>query len=548
MSRNATLPNIQVKLKIKAKNLDKKDFLGLGHSDPFVVLKNSTTDETIYQTEYIKNNSKPEFDAFSLKLDQNTFEEPIHLKVYDWDKNGDHSFIGEFHANLAEIHQKDNKERTYVCNNDQKKKPYSGEVTLSILSLVEDKPKAMENIKEIINDALLKNEDATVMVWRVVDGKLEREDNTSHGTFFLGDSYVIYDKKKNFVYYWFGDESSKEEREKAEHVATQLCHHVDCGLMERLVKDAVTKEFAALFKNITFLHDDNENSEELVKSRENDRKKSNDETVWNEEKLEIVRDKFSQAELEEQAKLLGANGEYTKSHEKEKQEKRKCKNPLRKDEPKLFRLVGKNHIVHFEVGKIGWENMNHGDVFVLDCGPKIFVWVGEASNCQKKFCASQLADTKRNQIHEQIIQVVDGEEGEMEEEDRKVWEKYLPLNLKNRIKPACPQDDRKINREVNQEFSLYKCSDETGTFQSDLVKKGRLERSDLKTEDVFLVNAEELGVWVWQGKGSNIEEKMKAMQFGETLIKHLNMDSRTRLIKVFEGRECPQFKSLFARW
>ena len=149
MSLDATLPNIQVKLKIKAKNLDKKDFLGLGHSDPFVVLKNSKTDETIYQTEYIKNNSKPEFDAFSLKLDQNTFEEPIHLKVYDWDKNGDHSFIGEFHANLAEIHQKDNKERTYVCNNDQKKKPYSGEVTLSILSLVEDKPKAMENIKEI---------------------------------------------------------------------------------------------------------------------------------------------------------------------------------------------------------------------------------------------------------------------------------------------------------------------------------------------------------------------------------------------------------------
>ena len=74
--------------------------------------------------------------------------------------------------------------------------------------------------------SFLKNEDATVMVWRVVDEKLEREDNTSHGTFFLGDSYVIYNKKKNFVYYWFGDESSKEEREKAEHVATQLCHHV----------------------------------------------------------------------------------------------------------------------------------------------------------------------------------------------------------------------------------------------------------------------------------------------------------------------------------
>jgi len=456
---------LKVNLKIKAKDLDKKDFLGLGRSDPYVIMKAIKTGKVLHKTKHIPSNSNPEFPPVSLTLDPETYNGDIAFQVYDWDKSGNHDFIGQFEANLAQIEKIPTQQEVFQCLNKSKK---AGQVTVSILP------------DEAILDVLPRKKD--VEVWRVIDGKLKHEDYKLHGTFYFGDSYVIYDRTRQFIYYWIGKQSSKEEHFEAERVAMQFCTYLGSGSQERLFQGGETEAFLSLFKEVKI------NSGAVEESKE--------------------------------------------------------------DSVKMYRVAGKKHIVYTEV-KIGWENMNHGDVFVLDCGLKIFVWSGVSSNRVERFGGSQLAGIKRNQFdpeNEKVIHVTDGREEEMEEDEKMVWEKFLPFNKKHLVNQASPEDDQTFDKKVNQEFTIYKCSDETGQFQSFRIKSGKLEKSDLKSEDVFLINAMELGVWVWQGKKSNLRERAKSMELGEMLIRFKKLHPSTRLVKVMEGGESPEFKSLFCKW
>jgi len=96
-----------VKLQFRAEHLDKKDFFGLGKSDPYLIIEKKTggsdnpTYQQIHKTEYIRNDCSPTWKPFHL-----TFEEEnpdLKVKVYDWDKLSEHDFIGEFETNLNDL-------------------------------------------------------------------------------------------------------------------------------------------------------------------------------------------------------------------------------------------------------------------------------------------------------------------------------------------------------------------------------------------------------------------------------------------------------------
>ena len=48
-------------------------------------------------------------------------------------------------------------------------------------------------------------------------------------------------------------------------------------------------------------------------------------------------------------------------------------------------------IVFIDKVAMAWSSMNHGDVFVLDSGKKIFVWKGSGASGQEKMTAGQIA-------------------------------------------------------------------------------------------------------------------------------------------------------------
>merc|ERR1712088_692692 len=179
---------------------------------------------------------------------------------------------------------------------------------------------------------------------------------------------------------------------------------------------------------------------------------------------------------------------------------------------KLFKVAGGSRPVMTEVD-MAWSSMNHGDVFVLDSGKKIFVWKGSGASIQEKMSAGLIAAKMKDHPGEEIVHVDDGdEEAECDEES----------------------------------IELFKVSDVTGEMKTEQVKEGNLTKDDLDPNDAFLVSAGAMGIWVWLGRQATKEERKSAMQLGDKFIKDNGLPPQTALTRTFQDGEPEEFKSLFA--
>ncbi|OUM69704.1 hypothetical protein PIROE2DRAFT_2340 [Piromyces sp. E2] len=107
-----------VTYKFSARKLDKKDFFG--KSDPFFAVyrrvNNGNTGDNLlltYESEVIKNNLNPNWKKGEVKLakiSNSNIDEPLVIKIFDWNRNGDRDYIGEFETSIAELAAFKNKE------------------------------------------------------------------------------------------------------------------------------------------------------------------------------------------------------------------------------------------------------------------------------------------------------------------------------------------------------------------------------------------------------------------------------------------------------
>ncbi|ORX58526.1 Copine-domain-containing protein [Piromyces finnis] len=107
-----------VTYKFSAKKLDKKDFFG--KSDPFFAVYRRVNNGNIgdnllltYESEVIKNNLNPSWKKGEVKLakiSNSNIDEPLVIKIFDWNRNGDRDYIGEFETSIAELSAFKNKE------------------------------------------------------------------------------------------------------------------------------------------------------------------------------------------------------------------------------------------------------------------------------------------------------------------------------------------------------------------------------------------------------------------------------------------------------
>merc|ERR1719367_448681 len=188
-------------------------------------------------------------------------------------------------------------------------------------------------------------------------------------------------------------------------------------------------------------------------------------------------------------------------------------------EAKLFKVAGGMRPVMTE-GDMAWSSMNHGDVFVLDSGKKIFVWKGSGASGQEKMSAGMIAAKMKDHVGEEIVHVDDLD------------------------KDAAA--DKAVTTEVSKSIDLFKVSDVTGEMKTEQVKEGNLSKDDLDANDAFLVSAGALGIWVWLGRKATKEERQSAMQLGEKFIRENGLPPQTALTRTFQGGEPEEFKSLFA--
>merc|ERR1719430_1633550 len=140
---------------------------------------------------------------------------------------------------------------------------------------------------------------------------------------------------------------------------------------------------------------------------------------------------------------------------------------------------------------MAWSSMNHGDVFVLDSGKKIFVWKGSGASGQEKMTAGLIAAKMRDHVGEEIVHVDDWDEE---------WTEHLPLDGRGEVKDKDAAGDKAVTTEVAKSIDLFKVSDVTGEMKTEQVKEGNLSKDDLDAKDAFLVSAGALGIWVWLGR------------------------------------------------
>ena len=327
------------------------------------------------------------------------------------------------------------------------------------------------------------------IVFRVNNLKLVPVPENDIGKFYSGDCYLIFDARHGAdnIYYWIGSESSQDERAVVAIKAVELDN---------------------LFGGQPSQHREVEGHESLS-----------------------FRRMFPGG-------LVTLQGGHTTGLKKVSRDQAGAK---------LLQVMGGKYPLMREVG-LAWANMNHGDTFVLDTGSIIFIWSGASSSPGEKMTAASLANRLRDKLGEEIVHVSDGAEEDLEDEELKAWNTYLPLGAKSEVKEACKDNDRRASHVIISEISLFKCSDLSGELTVNLAKKGNLEKHDLEEGDSFIVEAGELGVWIWLGRKSNENERKGAMNAGLKFIEVNKLDENTSVTKVSMGGEPEDFKSLFTNW
>lgn len=126
-----------------ATKVDKKDFLG--KSDPLLEIHRTNTDGSltlVHRTEYIKQTLDPHWQPFTIKrsvLCQHDDQRALTLRVWDWNKSGTYSYIGECRATLEQM--KTTRQFSLINAEKQKKKGSkyrdSGVLTLHKMDIVE---------------------------------------------------------------------------------------------------------------------------------------------------------------------------------------------------------------------------------------------------------------------------------------------------------------------------------------------------------------------------------------------------------------------------
>lgn len=97
----------EIEMQLVGHRLDKKDFWG--KSDPFIIISRATESGAfvaVHKTEVIKNTLNPVWKSFVIpvrKLNNGDYQRTLKLECWDWNRSGNHSFIGETYFNLQQV-------------------------------------------------------------------------------------------------------------------------------------------------------------------------------------------------------------------------------------------------------------------------------------------------------------------------------------------------------------------------------------------------------------------------------------------------------------
>ena len=161
-------------------------------------------------------------------------------------------------------------------------------------------------------------------------------------------------------------------------------------------------------------------------------------------------------------------------------------------EPLLLQLKGKR-VIRVTPVPLAASSLNSGDVFILALSDCIIQWNGKESNKKEKAKALEVTKGIKDDERGGKAKIVVCEQGE---EVDLFWSS---LGGKADVKPATSDEEESVAKCAAK---LIQVSDASGSLVTTQVAEGELDKSMLKTEDVYLLDVGS-EVFVWIGKGAS---------------------------------------------
>jgi len=227
--------------------------------------------------------------------------------------------------------------------------------------------------------------------------------------------------------------------------------------------------------------------------------------------------------------------------------------------PRLLWLKGKKRVRVQQVEML-ISKLNTGDVFILDAGENIYQFQGKACGLKERSKGAELGQALDDERKNASVHVF--RQGEKYDEDvHGMFFSYFQEDLKGEdIKEGTPVPEEKcqelmdsIGEEASDDAAWEKCSDkvlmqlseqEDGEMKFTEVEKGTLTKSNLDTNDVFIVDVGS-SIFVWIGSGASTKEKSKGMTFASKYLKENDRPMFLPVTQIFESGENEVFNSHF---
>ncbi|CAI2355113.1 unnamed protein product [Caenorhabditis sp. 36 PRJEB53466] len=214
--------------------------------------------------------------------------------------------------------------------------------------------------------------------------------------------------------------------------------------------------------------------------------------------------------------------------------------------PHLFHCKGKRNVRCTEV-ECEVSSLNLGDVFLLDLGKDIYVWMppdsGRLERIKGMARAKNIADVER--MGASTVHILDDVEWD---NDPIFWRYFGGVAAVKQVRKAADDDDNYWKR-LTEQITLWKVSDATGATKVTMVAQGEdLRKEQLDSSDAFILDAINGGIFVWIGHGCTLDERSKALIWGENYLKQHHLPRWTQVTRVLESTESTQFTQWFRDW
>lgn len=333
-----------------------------------------------------------------------------------------------------------------------------------------------------------------IEIWRIEKFKVVRKspsDPSYKGKFYSGDAYIILQTKQREnalvrdIYFWLGESSSQDEQGCAAYKTVELDeYHGGEPTQHREVQGHESNEFLDLFK------------ESGVTYMEGG-----------------VESGFKEVK----------RGEY---------------------KSRLLHVKGRRHIHCTEV-PLEPSSLNCGDVFILDTKHDIFQWNGKEASKLEKEKAMHLTRNIRDNDHNAECaakcHIIDQDQ----DDDTEFWAKFGKAKPGS-ISPAT--DDAAHEAKRAADIKLFHLSDASGKMVFEEITERPLDKKMLDTNDAYVLNTGQSGIYAWVGKGASSDERLNAMKYATDFISKQSLPVWTPVTRMNEGTETQMFKQYFPVW